>query len=57
MTMTIFEISEETPAARLSKGSPAFERRSSDQRIDEWLTVALEDSFPCSDPMSSMRVD
>lgn len=26
-------------------------------RADYWLEVALEDSFPCSDPMSSMRAD
>jgi hypothetical protein len=25
------------------------------QGADEWLTIALEDSFPCSDPISSMR--
>jgi hypothetical protein len=24
---------------------------------DEWPTIALEDSFPCSDPISSMRDD
>jgi hypothetical protein len=28
-----------------------------DRRTDDWLTVALEDSFPCSDPLSSMRSD
>ncbi|WP_426434256.1 hypothetical protein [Bradyrhizobium genosp. P] len=26
-------------------------------RADYWLAVALEDSFPCSDPISSMRID
>jgi hypothetical protein len=26
-------------------------------REDYWLNVALEDSFPCSDPISSMRAD
>lgn len=26
-------------------------------RADYWLDVALEDSFPCSDPVSSMRAD
>ncbi|MBR0870852.1 hypothetical protein JQ633_10830 [Bradyrhizobium tropiciagri] len=26
-------------------------------RVDDWLNVALEDSFPCSDPISSMRAD
>jgi hypothetical protein len=24
---------------------------------DYWLDVALQDSFPCSDPISSMRSD
>jgi hypothetical protein len=33
------------------------ERRQRPEQLDEWLTVALEDSFPCSDPISSMRVD
>lgn len=26
-------------------------------RVDDWLNVALEDSFPSSDPISSMRAD
>jgi hypothetical protein len=25
--------------------------------MDDWLHVALQDSFPCSDPISTMRVD
>jgi hypothetical protein len=29
----------------------------SDRRLDDWLDIALEDSFPCSDPISSMRTD
>jgi hypothetical protein len=33
------------------------ERRQRAEQLDDWLTVALEDSFPCSDPISSMRVD
>jgi hypothetical protein len=26
-------------------------------RLEYWLEVALEDTFPCSDPLSSMRTD
>jgi hypothetical protein len=29
----------------------------SEQHPDYWLDIALEDSFPCSDPISSMRTD
>jgi len=32
-------------------------RRHDPEQLDDWLTLALEDSFPCSDPVSSMRVD
>jgi len=28
-----------------------------DSRADYWLDVALEDSFPCSDPISSMHTE
>ncbi|MDI4233464.1 MULTISPECIES: hypothetical protein [unclassified Bradyrhizobium] len=33
------------------------QRQRIEQRLDYWLDVALEDSFPCSDPISSMRTD
>jgi hypothetical protein len=55
--MTIFEISEDTVAKRFGKARNASDRSRRDQRIDDWLHVALEDSFPCSDPLSSMRAD
>ena len=55
--MTIFEISEDTAAKRLGKARNASDRSRTDQRMDDWLLVALQDSFPCSDPISSMRVD
>jgi hypothetical protein len=35
----------------------ANERKRHQQKIEYWLDVALEDSFPCSDPISSMRAD
>jgi hypothetical protein len=35
----------------------ALERKRREQNIDYWLDIALEDSFPCSDPISSMRAD
>jgi hypothetical protein len=33
------------------------QRRRIEESLDYWLDVALEDSFPCSDPISSMRTD
>jgi hypothetical protein len=33
------------------------ERKRREQDIEYWLNIALEDSFPCSDPISSMRSD
>ena len=33
------------------KGEPAR------QRLERMLDIALEDSFPCSDPISSLRCD
>jgi hypothetical protein len=56
-TMTIFEINEDAVARRLGKARNASDRNRTDQRTDDWLHVALQDSFPCSDPISSMRVD
>jgi hypothetical protein len=35
----------------------ASERERREQNIEYWLDIALEDSFPCSDPISSMRTD
>jgi len=35
----------------------ASERERQEQNIEYWLQIALEDSFPCSDPISSMRAD
>jgi hypothetical protein len=32
-------------------------RRPIEESLEYWLDVALEDSFPCSDPISSMRTD
>ena len=55
--MTIFEASEETVAKRPGKTRNTSGRNRPEQRMDDWLNVALEDSFPCSDPISSMRVD
>jgi hypothetical protein len=44
----------DTESARIVEGS-SDDR--SEQRPDYWLDIALEDSFPCSDPISSMRSD
>ncbi|HUN94784.1 MAG TPA: hypothetical protein VMU69_00915 [Bradyrhizobium sp.] len=33
------------------------ERERREQNVEYWLDIALEDSFPCSDPISSMRAD
>jgi hypothetical protein len=46
-----------TKEARTVTPAQLTERRQSIEQLDDWLTVALEDSFPCSDPISSMRVD
>jgi hypothetical protein len=44
--------------ASARKNSALFsERDQRKQNIDYWLDIALEDSFPCSDPISSMRTD
>jgi hypothetical protein len=40
--------------ARIVEDSPDD---GSEQHSDYWLDIALEDSFPCSDPISSMRSD
>jgi hypothetical protein len=56
--MISFDIREDFITARLDHIIPAaVVGGEPDRRTDEWLTVALEDSFPCSDPISSMRVD
>ncbi|WP_454625041.1 hypothetical protein [Bradyrhizobium cenepequi] len=33
------------------------QRQRIEESLDHWLDVALEDGFPCSDPISSMRTD
>jgi hypothetical protein len=55
--MISFDISEDFVAARLERTTTVVVRGEPAQRMDDWLNVALEDSFPCSDPISSMRVD
>jgi hypothetical protein len=47
---------EPKASARKSDGL-ASERERREQNIEYWLEIALEDSFPCSDPISSMRTD
>jgi hypothetical protein len=44
----------DTERARVVEG---LSNDGSEQRLDYWLDIALEDSFPCSDPISSMRSD
>ena len=47
--------SEGTPLTKLAAVAPASDRdRNRRRRQDELLDVALEDSFPASDPISSM---
>ncbi len=38
-------------------GALISERERREQNIEYWLEIALQDSFPCSDPISSMRTD
>jgi hypothetical protein len=55
MTMNGSKTTRDAQRAPLAKAAS----RSDDTavRVDYWLDIALEDSFPCSDPMSSMRAD
>ena len=39
------------------KGVLFNERERREPNVDYWLDIALEESFPCSDPISSMRTD
>lgn len=55
--MIVSDIRHDTDAAVLKDSSGYSERERPDQRLDDWLQIALEDSFPCSDPISSMRAD
>jgi hypothetical protein len=55
--MNCFDISEDFVAARLDDILALADRGEADLRAEDWLTIALEDSFPCSDPISSMRAD
>jgi hypothetical protein len=55
--MSIFDIREDMVANRLARAQNTSNRSRSNHRMDDWLDVALQDSFPCSDPPSSMRAD
>jgi hypothetical protein len=44
-------MSAPTTSSLRRKGEPAR------QRLDQMLDIALEHSFPCSDPISSLRFD
>ena len=55
--MIVFDMRRDTDVVVLNDSSASIERERPDQRLDDWLQVALEDSFPCSDPISSMRTD
>jgi hypothetical protein len=44
-------------ASAPKNGVLASEPKRREQEIEYWLDIALEDSFPCSDPISSMRAD
>jgi hypothetical protein len=56
MNMISFDFSEDAVVARLDEIATKVARSEAYRQIDDWLNVALEDSFPCSDPISSMRV-
>ncbi|HEY0912970.1 MAG TPA: hypothetical protein VGD75_22330 [Bradyrhizobium sp.] len=45
------DTSVRTASSSRRKGEPAR------QRLDRMLDIALEHSFPCSDPISSLRFD
>jgi hypothetical protein len=46
-----------SPGTECKKNFFRKQRQRIEERLDYWLEVALEDSFPCSDPISSMRAD
>ncbi|TAJ84613.1 hypothetical protein [Reyranella sp.] len=48
---------DRAPARPSAKDAAPGERESRAKRLDRSLEVALEDSFPCSDPLSSLRFD
>lgn len=48
---------DRAPARTSAKDTAPSERESRAKRLDHSLEVALEDSFPCSDPLSSLRFD
>ncbi|MEN3349552.1 MAG: hypothetical protein V7632_3187 [Bradyrhizobium sp.] len=53
--MTRFQINRDAAAASHAEAAVGIDDDAT--RRDYWLDVALEDSFPCSDPISSTRVD
>jgi hypothetical protein len=55
--MTAFDISRAADAVVPGDSVAFSERDKLGQRLDYWLDIALEDSFPCSDPISSMQTD
>jgi hypothetical protein len=56
-TMRALNASGDADAMVLKTRSSGEEDEQVKQRQEYWLEVALEDSFPCSDPISSMRID
>jgi hypothetical protein len=55
--MMASNVTSDRNASAPKNGVLVSERERREQKIDYWLNIALEDSFPCSDPISSMRTD
>jgi hypothetical protein len=55
--MTAFDIRDDHSFTPFGESAGLAKDDGQDRQTDDWLTIALQDSFPCSDPISSMRVD
>ncbi len=42
-------------AQTVNESGPAEQNEEADRKLNYWLDIALEDTFPCSDPLSSMQ--
>jgi hypothetical protein len=55
--MMASRVTDDRNASERKSDNLASERERRAENIEYWLEIALEDSFPCSDPISSMRAD
>jgi hypothetical protein len=55
--MMASHVTDDRKASAQKSNVLVSERERREQNVEYWLEIALEDSFPCSDPISSMRTD